>query len=218
MSMREGRGIVTRKAADTPAVVHELVGARTGNCVRAAIALEAAGIPYTVRRIDLAAGQQRSERHLALNPSGKVPVLTGGATAPAFVLTQSNAIVLFAAERAPQALLPGDATARARAYERYFQVVTDIIGPSHAAFRLGTEEGRALLERLAIDGVVALEQVLTHAPYLAGPNFSIADIAGFTITEALARRLDIATLPHIAAWLARVGALPEVRRGLAAFD
>jgi GST-like protein len=125
--------------------------------------------------------------------------------------------MLFAAERDPQELLPFDPTARAHSYERYFHVFTDIIGPSHAAFRLGIGEGRALLERLAIDGVVALEQVLTHAPYLAGPNFSIADIAGFTITQALVARLDVAALPRITAWLARIGALPEVRRGLAAF-
>src|SRR4051794_14924391 len=84
---------------------HVLFGARTGNCVRAAIALEAAGIPYTVQRVDLAAGEQRSARHLAIAPQGKVPVLTDGRFPPAFVLTQSNAILLYAAECAPAALL-----------------------------------------------------------------------------------------------------------------
>jgi GST-like protein len=202
---------------EAPSFAYELVGAPTGNCLRAAIALEAAGIRYTVRRLDLAMGEQHGARHLALNPAGKVPVLSGGAM-PSFVLTQSNAIMLFAAERAPQALLPGDAEARARVHERYFQVLTDIIGPSHAAFRLGAIAGRAAMERLAVDGVIQLERVLEHGPYLAGPSFSIADIAGFTIVRSLAPGLDMAALPSITAWLARVDALPAVRRGLAAFD
>ena len=217
MWMCDGRGMVAQQDA-APPVVYELEGAPTGNCLRAAIALEAAGIRYTVRRVNLAAGQQHGERHLALNPAGKVPVLTGGAADPSFVLTQSNAIMLFAAERAPQALMPGDAAARARVHERYFQVVTDIIGPSHAAFRLGAAPGRTVMERLAADGVVQLERVLEQAPDLAGPYFSIADIAGFTIVRSLAPGLDMAALPRTAAWLARVGALPAVHRGMATFD
>jgi GST-like protein len=203
-------------ATGTQTALYELIGAPTGNCVRAAIALEAAGIAYTVRRIDLAAGQQYSERHLALNPAGKVPVLTDGGAPPAFVLTQSNAIVLFAAERAPHALLPGEAMARARIHERYFQVVTDIIGPSHAAFRLDSGAARTALERMALDGAVRLERALEDGPYLAGTGFSIADIAGFTIVRSLPG-LDLDALPRTVAWLARTAALPAVRRGLAAF-
>jgi hypothetical protein len=68
------------RGAIAPAT-YELVGARTGNCLRAAIALEAAGMFYTVRRLDLAAGEQHGYPHLALNPAGRVPVLTGGAAA-----------------------------------------------------------------------------------------------------------------------------------------
>jgi hypothetical protein len=92
---------------------YELVGARTGNCLRAAIALEAAGMFYTVRRLDLAAGEQHGYPHLALNPAGRARA--DGGAGSSFVLTQSNAIVLFAAERAPHALLPGGAAAHGAA-------------------------------------------------------------------------------------------------------
>jgi len=47
----------------------ELYGARTGNCRRAAISLEEAGLAYRVRQVDLAGGAQRSSAHLALNPA-----------------------------------------------------------------------------------------------------------------------------------------------------
>lgn len=48
----------------------ELYGAPTGNSLRAAIALEEAGIPYTARRLNLQANEQRDLSYLALNPAG----------------------------------------------------------------------------------------------------------------------------------------------------
>ena len=53
----------------------ELHGAQTGNSVRAAIALEEAGLTYTPRLVDLSSGAHQGADHLALNPLGKVPVL-----------------------------------------------------------------------------------------------------------------------------------------------
>jgi GST-like protein len=197
---------------------YELFGARTGNCIRAAIALEMAEIAYSVRRIDLAGGEQRGERHLMRNPLGKVPVLTSGGGAPSFVLAQSNAIVLFAAERAPARLLPGGEEARMRAYERYFHVLTDIIAPNHAAFRLDDSAARGRLERIALDALGELESTLADQPFLAGARFSIADIAGFTIARALLSESQADRLPRLAGWLARVGAMPAVQHGLAAFS
>nr|WP_274520167.1 hypothetical protein [Cupriavidus sp. IDO] len=51
-----------------------MYGALTGNCIRAAIALDEADIPYTVKRINLAAGEQRIEQYRVPNAFGKVPV------------------------------------------------------------------------------------------------------------------------------------------------
>ena len=36
----------------------DLLGDATGNCIRVAIALEEAGLPYRVRKIDLSKGAQ----------------------------------------------------------------------------------------------------------------------------------------------------------------
>jgi GST-like protein len=86
----------------------ELYGARTGNCLRAAIGLEEAGLAYGVRHVSLSRGEQRAPAHLALNPAGKVPVLVGrsGFEAPDFILTQPNAILFYAQERSAGRLLP----------------------------------------------------------------------------------------------------------------
>src|SRR5215470_10249147 len=83
----------------------ELHGAKTGNCLRVAIGLEVCATPYRVVKVDLAGGEQRSAAHLALNPAGKVPTLVERSShAPTFVLSQSNAILLYLAKRARRIL------------------------------------------------------------------------------------------------------------------
>jgi hypothetical protein len=44
-----------------------LYGAQTGNCIRAAIALEEAGLSYTPKLVDLSSGAHKGVDHLALN-------------------------------------------------------------------------------------------------------------------------------------------------------
>ena len=47
-----------------------------GTCAQAVrIALEEAGAPYDLVRVDFAAGQQRTPEYLAVNPKGRVPAL-----------------------------------------------------------------------------------------------------------------------------------------------
>src|SRR5580704_18138198 len=102
----------------------ELHGAKTGNCLRAAIGLSEAGLLYKTRHVDLSRGEQGDPSHLALNPAGKVPVLVakGAVNARAFVLTQSSAILFYADAEAPGRILPPHAADRARikALEAFF--------------------------------------------------------------------------------------------------
>lgn len=57
----------TSSGVDVPQL--ELYGARTGNCLRAAIGLEEAGLAYGVRHVSLSRGEQRTPAHLARQPS-----------------------------------------------------------------------------------------------------------------------------------------------------
>jgi GSH-dependent disulfide-bond oxidoreductase len=98
----------------------ELYGAKTGNSLRAAIGLSEAGLSYRIRHVDLQSGEQRGRAHLALNPAGKVPVLVvrSSAATSTTVVTQSNAILFYAAERSPDRLLPPQGTvSRVKALE-----------------------------------------------------------------------------------------------------
>ena len=198
----------------------ELHGARTGNCLRAAIGLSEAGLPYTVRHVDLGRGEQRGEPHLALNPAGKVPVLVARASAdaPAFVLTQSTAILFYADAQAPGRILPphGDRE-RIRAPEKFFYFTSDVIALNGAAFSLqGPEfsDAAATLTQRCLSAITASERFLVDNEFMGGASFSIADIAAFTIISAVSQHLSWDQLPRLAAWHDRIGRRPAIRAGM----
>jgi GST-like protein len=199
-----------------------LYGAPTGNCLRAAIALEEAGIPYLARPVDLRRGEHLQAPLLALNPLGKLPVLVHELDAVPFVLTQSNAIILYADSLAPGRLAPSaPGAARGRVMERFFYFLTDVIAPSHAGFFLrgATVDGaRTALAERALQSLVHAERFAGETEYIAGDAFSMADIAAFTIAAALYQQIPWDALPHLARWYQHVSKRHAVRRALAVFS
>ncbi|CAE6906178.1 Disulfide-bond oxidoreductase YfcG [Paraburkholderia nemoris] len=202
-------------------VSFELVGASTGNCLRAAIALEEAGIEYKFRRVDLQAGEQRSNEHLPLNPAGKVPVLIERNDVGSLVISQSNAIMLHIADRGSMSLLPkpGDPLL-AVALERFFYFVTDVIAPSHAGHFLESKQQPAaagLLRQRSLDAIEFAERFLAEAPFLAGENFTLADICAVTIVAANKPLLNWDRLPKLKRWFDAVRDRPAVLNGMRVF-
>ncbi|PYY68954.1 glutathione S-transferase [Pseudomonas jessenii] len=198
----------------------ELFGANTGNSLRAAIALEEAGIAYTARRLDLYAQEHRGPDYLALNPAGKVPTLVDHGTTPALVINQSNAIIQYADSIAPGKLAPAQpGPERTRVIDRYFFFVTDVIAPSHAAFFLHQarqDKAAAIIDLRVIEQLTYAESFLT-GEFMAGAQFTMADISAFTIARAFRDRLEWKLLPQLSRWFDSVEARPAVQRGLNVF-
>ncbi|WP_207004796.1 glutathione S-transferase family protein [Trinickia mobilis] len=201
----------------------DLYGARTGNCLRVAIALEEAGLPYRPIGLNLQQGEQQEAKFLALNPAGKVPVIVDRTdNDEALVLTQSNAILLYVAEAVPGTLFPvGGARQRAIVYERFCYFLTDVIAVSHAAFHLRSDGQKGAspqaLDLRAIKALSAAERFVKTSTFVAGETFTLADIAAVTIAFALERHIDWSMLPQLHRWYRAVMARPAVLRGLAAF-
>lgn len=201
--------------------IFALYGEHTGNCIRAAIALEEAAITYEERHIALARGEHRQSAFLKINPTGKVPALVQQGEDGPFVLTQSNAIIFYADSLAPGKLAPEVAGhERALVIERFFYFVTDVIGPSHASFFISARDsgqGRATLVQRAIAALSFAELYASATPYIGGDTFSMADIAAFTIASSFANDIDWGALPNLQNWYQDVAARPSVTRGMQAF-
>lgn len=200
----------------------ELLGDRTGNCLRVAIALEEAGIAYTARRVDLSSGEQHKTDFLSVNPAGKVPTLIEHRGGKRFVLSQSLAIMLWVSQRASGRLMPAVGTAaHAIALERLFMVATDLIAPTHASSYLKRSD--ELIASRRLDGLVMarmgwLENLLHRQPYLAGAQFSLADVAAVTLVGSIHALHHWRENPGLTEWYARVSARDGVRRGMKAFQ
>ncbi len=79
-------------------------------------ALEELEVPYTFVQLDFQAFDHGSEKYLALNPGGKVPVLVDDD----FVLTESAAICTYLGDRFPdKGLTPAPATRERALYDQW---------------------------------------------------------------------------------------------------
>ncbi|MFD1710918.1 glutathione S-transferase family protein [Ottowia sp. GY511] len=173
--------------------------------------------PVELVLVDLAQGEHRQPDFLRLNPQGKVPVLVDGD----FVLTESHAIMEYLVELAPgQTLWPADVQARADVnrwmfwsaqhlmppvgvlnWERFVKGLTGGGAPDAARIAAGEAECRAAL--------AALDRHLNGRTWVAGDALSLADLAlAAPLMHAQTARLPLGGLPHLAAWAARVQALP----------
>lgn len=213
----------TLSPAEPQGDVFELHGARTGNCFRAAVGLCEAGVPFRVRRINFTLDEHQSVEYLALNPAGKVPVLVRRHRdgSPDLVITQSNAILMFAAEWAPGRLLPFDTEARAKVFEAYFYFVTDVIALNGIGFSLKGQSFLDASQKLIgqhLARIVDSERFLRAGGYMGSEHFSVADIAAFTIVRSVSEHLPWDRLPLLAEWRERISIRPGIQAGLTAFD
>lgn len=201
-----------------------LHGAATGNSYRALIALLEAGLDVELQRVDLAGGEHKRPAFLALNPEGKTPVLVrrdvGGRID--FVLTQSNAIILWASDQVPGRLLPAIGEAeRAVALERYFYFLTDVIQLNFAAFLMERAAETAAAARLTetyLANIAAAERFVADGPFMAGARFSIADIAAWSIMRSVSRLIPWPQLPALTRWHDSLASRPSIAAAMAAFD
>lgn len=200
-----------------------LFTAATANGQKAAIALEEAGLGYRTRVLDLTAGEHRDAAVLALNPVGRIPfVETGDATEPAIVYG-TLPIAVYAAERAGR-LLPGRGPARYAALQWAAFAVTDLGHVFANQFLLeellGTqdEQVRGFLHAQIARMLDVMEERLAGAAYLAGNEYTIADVLAYPTAANSARRLPrwLEDYPAIRRWEAEIGARPAVIRGMEA--
>lgn len=200
----------------------DLYSADTPNGLKIPIALEELGVDYQLIKVNLAAGMQRRPAFLALNPNGRIPVIVDheGPAGMPLNLAESGAILLYLAEK-HGGLLPGDPNERQRALEFLFLQVASV-GPNFGQAGWFMRSAPEVLP-LAIDRfrqesqrlTALLEARLQKHLWLAGTEFSLADIAHFCwLRVADYAGVDLQEYPHVRAWIARISARPAVLRAI----
>jgi GSH-dependent disulfide-bond oxidoreductase len=192
----------------------------TPNSIKVPIALEELGLAYDLKPVNVRNGEQKAEAFVALNANAKVPVLVDDA----LVLTESAAILVYLAEKTGK-LLPRDGEGRTRVFEQLFfhaSALSPAFGNAGFFKRSSPEpqpiaEARFSGEAERILGL--LDDKLAGQAFMAGDDFSIADIAHF---GWLWRRqfpgVTLEDRPNLSRWYETVAARPGVQRAIARIE
>ncbi|MDE2515939.1 MAG: glutathione S-transferase C-terminal domain-containing protein [Rhodospirillales bacterium] len=204
-----------------------LYGMGSPNVVKVILALEELDLPYEMKPVDVFAGEQFKSDFTKLNPQAKVPVIVdpeGPGGAP-ITLFESAAILIYLAEKAGR-LIPADAHARYTMLQ-WLMVQVAGVGPMSGQlvhFLRFAPDGNEYAKSRYLTQVhrvyEAIEARLAEAPFLAGAEYSIADIATFPWLRLAGMLLGETKdrYPKIAAWVEMIAARPATVRALAASD
>ena len=163
-------------------------------------------------------------RHLQqINPNGKIPAIVdtdAGGEQPLAVF-ESGAILIYLAEKFDSPLLPKDVAGRSRAIQwLMFQMsaVGPMFGQAGYFARFAPEPVPAAIERYTNEAhriLSVLEGRLSESAYLAGPDYTIADIATWPWIMGTSNiGLDLAPYPAVSAWAQEIGERPAVQRAM----
>jgi glutathione S-transferase len=194
-----------------------------GSCALAShIALEEAGAPFTLRRIDFSRAEQKSPAYLTINPKARVPAIV----TPRGVLTETPAMLAFIAQSFPNArLAPLDdpfAFAQLQAFNVY---LCSTVHVAHAhrvrGYRWADDPAAHLAMQKKVPQSVGecyalIEQKMLKGPWVMGEQYTIADPYLYTLAQWLeADGVDAVTIPRVADHRARMKERPAVKKAIA---
>ena len=187
----------------------------SGNSYKVRLAARQLGITLKFVEYRSGSGKTRTPEFLAKNPIGRVPLLE---SEDGRCLAESGAILFYLAEGTK--LMPADSWDRGKMLEWMFFEQYEH-EPSVAVARRwishepkeALEKKRALIPEWHAKGNAALavmERQLAKQDWLAGGQYSIADIALYAYTHvAHEGGFDLSRYPAITAWLQRVASEPN---------
>jgi GST-like protein len=190
------------------------------------LALGHSGAEYDAWLIRITEGEQFGSGFVAINPNSKIPALMDRSGPTPIRVFESGAILLYLAEKF-RAFLPTDTATRA-------ECVSWLLWQMGSAPYLGGGFGHFYayapakieyaIDRYAMEAkrqLDVLDRRLAQAEYLAGSNYTIADMAVWPWYGALAKGalydagvfLQVQEYAHLQRWTDAIAARPAVQRG-----
>lgn len=190
------------------------------------LALGHQGAEYDAWLIRIGDGDQFGSGFVDLNPNSKIPALLDCSGPQPLRVFESGAILLHLAEKFA-ALLPSAGAARSETLAWLFWQVgsAPYLGGGFGHFyAYAPVKIEYAIDRFAMEAkrqMDVLDRQLASRPYIAGDEYSIADIAIWPWYGLLAlgqiyeagEFLQVEEYRHLLAWAQRIGARPAVQRG-----
>jgi len=194
----------------------------TPNGHKITIFLEEAGLPYTIRPVNIGRGEQFAADFLRIAPNNRIPAIVDHAPADGgapLSLFESGAILEYLAEKTGL-FVPADLRGRWECLQwLYWQKagLGPMAGQTHH-FRLYAQEKIPY----AIDRYVretgrlyaVLNKRLADREFVAG-GYTIADMASYPWIRPERQGQDVDDFPHLKRWHATIAARPAVQRAYA---
>lgn len=200
----------------------DVYSAATPNGHKVHIMLEECGLPYRIHHIDIGAGDQFKPEFLAISPNNKIPAIVDpdGPDGEPMSLFESGAILIYLASKVGKFLGSSDREKFTTLQWVMFQMggVGPMLGQAHH-FRIYAPEkieyaiNRYTNETKRLYGVI--DKQLSRSAYLAGNEYTVADIATFPWTRSWKNQgIDWEDFPHAKRWFDEISERPAVKRGV----
>jgi GST-like protein len=186
--------------------------------------LEEAGVPYRIVPVNIGKGEQFTPEFLAIGPNNRMPAIVdnepAGGGKPISVF-ESGAILVYLADKTKR-FIPSDPRGRVAALEWLFWQVGGLgpmAGQNHHFSQYAPEKlpyaiDRYVKETNRLYGV--LDRRLSKVPYLAGAEYSIADMAAYPwIVPWERQQQDLNQFAALKRWFEEVEKRPATVRAYA---
>ncbi|MGE5652017.1 MAG: glutathione binding-like protein [Bacillota bacterium] len=200
----------------------DVYSAATPNGHKIHIMLEECGLPYRVHHINIGEGDQFKPEFLAISPNNKIPAIVDadGPDGKPMSLFESGAILVYLASKTGKFLGNTDRQKFVTLQWLMFQMggVGPMLGQAHH-FRIYAPENieyavnRYTNEAHRLYGVI--DRQLSKNAYLAGDEYTIADIATFPWLRSWKNQgIEWADFPNAKRWFDEISERPAVKRGV----
>ena len=211
----------------------QLYSVATPNGVKVTVMLEEllalghAGAEYDAWLVRINDGEQFGSGFVAVNPNSKIPALLDRSGATPVRVFESGAILLYLAEKFGGAFLPGDGAERAECLSWLFWQMgaAPFLGGGFGHFyAYAPSKIEYAIDRYAMEvkrQLDVLDRRLAESRYLAGADYTIADMAVWPWYGTLAKGqlygagefLQVHTYTNVLRWTDEIARRPAVRRG-----
>ena len=190
------------------------------------LALGHAGAEYDAWLVPISEGAQFSSGFVAINPNSKIPALVDRSGPNPIRVFESGAILLYLAEKFG-ALLPAGAAARAECLSWLFWQMgsAPFLGGGFGHFyAYAPSKIEYAIDRYAMEvkrQLDVLDRRLAESEYLAGDEYTVADIAAWPWYGTLVKGqlygagefLQVHQYTQVLRWADRIAQRPAARRG-----